>query len=142
MTDTIFLADMFPEYKVNRKDLWAAMDVEGVLYAKLEYSGGNDSGSTDAIQCYTKKTKHKLHKLDGSSGYEHQVSGGYLRNEDAYEPDPGSILFDLLDRIPSEKYGSYAGEYTCHGVIIIDRQEQTVTLSGYESIEHSVDEKF
>jgi hypothetical protein len=95
---------MFDTYKVDRADLWAAMDAAGVVSAVVEFSGGNDEGGTDRVE------------LDGKECTDYK-----------------SPLCALLARLPHERYYSFAGDYEVHGRIMVDRAAMTVMMEGQES---------
>lgn len=95
---------MFDAYKVDRAALWAAMDAAGVTYALVEFSGGNDEGGADLVI------------VDGKECTDYQ-----------------SELYNLLARLPHERYYSFAGDFEVHGTVMIDRADMMVTMSGSES---------
>lgn len=100
---------MFDEFNVSRSALWSAMDAIGATRAEVHFSGGNDEGGTDRIRVY--KGNVELDALD--------------------VPER---LSDLLDRLPNEKYYTFAGDFEVYGTVIVDRATESVEFSGRESV--------
>lgn len=95
---------MFDEYKVDRDALWAAMDAADVATCEVEFSGGGDEGGADRVE------------LDGKECTDYE-----------------SPLYELLARLPHERYYTFAGEFQVRGTIYVDRATQTIRIEGYES---------
>ena len=119
-----------PRWKVDREELWAAMDEADTLYAEVDYCGGNDSGEIDGIRCYTQALDKMSRNTDIRIGMDDKEPV-FLDRRSVFEPT--GDLYKLLERLPSEKYLSFAGEFSCSGTVTVNRPAKMIIMDGSES---------
>lgn len=103
----------------QRDDILSQLATCQVETVVVEFSGGNDNGGPEnLIFIFTNgKTQH----VDPSS----KNAGDFL---------PAGVM-DWLCDLPSERYGSFAGEYHVTGQVEVNVKKNTITIKGTETVE-------
>lgn len=109
----------------HKTDSMAALRKRNAVKANAHYSGGNDEGGVDEIVLVLKDgTTETIHpqyaKWDRETGKQIPLT----REEEAIND-----LFELLASPVYNEYGSFAGDFHCHGVVVYDVEENTVKMT-------------
>lgn len=146
-------------YNPTQADTRAAMQTlrdRGVAKVVIHFSGGNDEGGADGAD-FLDADGNKVEGIDNSAHvYENEtwdsvnrrfVSQGwtvsaYNRAEGRYENREATAdeiavakLMTILEAPIYDRYGSFAGEFYCHGTVEWDVASGTNEMHGQESHE-------
>lgn len=112
----------------------------GAIEARGEFSGGNDEGGYDEINFVTEgedgALDERLAKFDiytdmsyNGQGYE---NGRWVNiTQPTRDPDLTAIA-DHMYAVLDGQYGSFAGEFSVHGTVIVDAKARTSKIEGEE----------
>lgn len=111
----------------TRAKAWEMLAELGAVKADVEFSGGHDEGGVDGIAI----TLGDGSRLDTTD---------WPRDE---ETNPHWRLAELLALPVYDKYYTFAGEFSVHGIVTWDVAEKTVKMDGSETVEewHSINEE-
>lgn len=87
----------------------------GVKLARVSFSGGNDEGGADSVVLVR------------------DFPGGEMTEEIPYQWDNENSLEGYLHELPSQEYGSFAGDFYVEGVIVVDPIVRKTTWEVQES---------
>jgi len=137
-----------------KREIRALFDTLGVDYAEVEFSGGNDEGGADMIWCVMRGTGERVAAevkyVDLKQSWDRDRRCWVDGPETAAicaSISPATKLANLLDDVPSWKYGTFAGDYYVSGTITIRRDDANgvrALFSGSEEVptEEAFEEEF
>jgi hypothetical protein len=117
----------------HRERLTAEFEKRGIVTARLEFSGGNDSGGVDAMSCFD-KDGNNVHV----NAYQHMqtfnhVTGKWETPGLSAEQISDNEFVDLLEFPIQNKWGSWAGDFSAGGTLYYDmNMENGYYLMEYE----------
>ena len=100
--------------------IFEEMDKLGASYLEAHYSGGNDEGGIDDVQLFVpakpRQRKDVVMRTRDGKGFKFVPIA---------LPEPGYLdyehpLHDALSDLLSWDFGSFAGDFSCYGVVYVD----------------------
>ena len=108
----------YPSEAAAKQTLFETMKQHGLAYLEASYSGGNDEGGVDEVTVM-KDDRGEAVTID-KVNWQHPLT-------------------EACDRMLSTEFGSWAGEFSAHGILYADLKEGKVWRAG-EASTYSDDE--
>lgn len=106
------------------------MERLGATYLEAYYSGGNDEGGIDDVTLFVHAKPRQRKDV-----VERMRDGKVVKFVKLTLPKPGYLDYDhplhhALDELLAIDFGSFAGEFSCHGTIHADWREWRIWREG------------
>lgn len=112
----------------TKAGLFAAIRTQGWEKARVEFSGGNDSGGCEGFEVWPV----------GATAWQ-KVDVTFYDYGSTTTPPPADLIARALDAYLDQKYGSFAGDFYVWGHVEADVAAGTVRMVGSEDYTESRD---
>ena len=123
-------------YPESARELKKLLQAVGAIQVRAEYFGGNDEGYVNPITLVFPDGKEEEIK--------HDEGGDWVTKDGQWEfiaraPAPGDAekgrIAELIVEPVYDRYGSFAGDFSCHGTVNFAIDDDAITVEGSESQE-------